>query len=179
MNTPSASPPSPLPPLLVPPGHSRFPHTPLLTLVNRSQDRPPPFPPPPPRSHGRPPRGTPHPLPLQLSPPVFDTECIRRITRVRPVMHCSLSLDCYSAKPPNEQPHRKRCLRVKAVFAGGARSPVNTAFAAKAAIAVAALMAAVVLVVTGEDRFSAATALNLPPAVGPSHFPPLQHCCAG
>ena len=44
-----------------------------------------------------------------------------------------------TAKPHNEQPHRKRCLRVKAPFAGTAQSTANTAFAARAAIAVAAV----------------------------------------
>ena len=41
-------------------------------------------------------------------------------------------------KPPDDKPYRGRCLCVKADFAGSAQSPANTAFAARAAIAVTA-----------------------------------------
>ena len=50
--------------------------------------------------------------------------------------------------------HHSRCLRVKAAFARSGKSLANTAFAARAAITVAAVVVAVVMVVeavAGED----------------------------
>ena len=44
-----------------------------------------------------------------------------------------------AAKPPDDALHRKRCLRGKADFVGSTQFPANTAFAARAAIPVAAV----------------------------------------
>ena len=44
-----------------------------------------------------------------------------------------------TAKSPDASPHRKRCIRGKADVAGSAEFPANTAFATRAAIAVAAV----------------------------------------
>ena len=52
-----------------------------------------------------------------------------------------------TAKLSNEEPQRKRFLRVNASSAGSAKSPANTAFAARAAITAAAAVVVLVIVV--------------------------------
>ena len=55
--------------------------------------------------------------------------------------------------------YRNRCLRVKAAFAGSAKFPANTAFAARAAITVATVVVVVVVAVEGKVLVLVATAV--------------------
>ena len=67
---------------------------------------------------------------------LYDTAGLRH--RVQ-VFNRSLPGPLPTAKPPDDAPHRERCLRGKADFAGNTQFPANTAFTATAAIAVAAV----------------------------------------